>query len=114
MYVRCAYFEGSVDPANQAEFDGCALNELGPGIAKVPGCRDSRILFGREYQADAPPFYMMVEHYYDSLDTLKAALETDQVAVNRKAMERVMPLFKGRVTHINHEARIFPTQVDEA
>ena len=57
---------------------------------------------------------MMVEHYYDSLDTLKAALETDQVAVNRKAMERVMPLFKGRVTHINHEARIFPTQVDEA
>ena len=108
MFVRCAYFEGTVDPKDQAEFDGCALNELGPGIAKVPGCRDSRILWGREYQSDAPPFYMMVEHYYDSLEALNAALETEQVAANRKAMDRVMPLFKGRVTHINYEARIFP------
>ncbi len=104
MYVRCAYFEGVVDPADRGRFDRCIIDEVAPQITKFPGCREVRVLRAREWQDGAPNFYMVLEHYYDSLGDIERALESENRTAVWNHLNKVMPLFTGRVTHVNHEA----------
>ncbi len=46
---------------------------------------------------------MVIEHYYDSLGDIERALGSENRAAVWDHLNKVMPLFKGRVTHINHE-----------
>jgi len=103
MHVRCAYFEGDVDPADREKFDRCIIDEVAPQIAKFPGCREVRVLRAREYQDGAPNFYMVLEHYYDSLDDIETALGSENRTAVWNHLDKVMALFKGRLTHVNHE-----------
>ena len=103
MYVRCVYFEGDVAPADREKFDRCVIDEVAPQMAKFPGCREVRVLRGREYEDGAPNFYIVLEHYYDNQDDIGKALASENRAAVRDHLSKVMPLFKGRVTHINYE-----------
>ncbi len=103
MYVRCAYFEGDVDPANQEKFDRCIIDEVAPQMTRLPGCREVRVLRAREYEDGAPNFYMVIEHYYDSLGDIERALASENRTAVWNHLNKVMPLFKGRLTHVNHE-----------
>ena len=103
MHVRCAYFEGDVDPGDREKFDRCIIDEVAPQMAHFPGCREVRVLRARDCQNGAPNFYMVLQHYYDSLSDIERALASENRTAVWKHLNKVMPLFKGRLTHINHE-----------
>lgn len=104
MYVRCAYFEGDVDPGDRARFDGFMEAEIMPRLAKMPRVRAVRLLRGREFEEGAPHFYQTIEQDYDSLEDIENALASEIRAELREKLSEVMPLFEGRLSHINHYA----------
>ena len=106
MFVRCAYFEGDVNPSNRDEFDRCVIEEVAPQMAEFPGCREVRVLYGREYQDGVQDFYMVLEHYYDSMDDIHEAITSANRDRVWHRLNKVMPLFDGRVTHMNAEVRL--------
>ena len=67
MYVRCAYFQGEVAPADRERFDRFMDEEIMPRLVHMPKVRAIRLLRGRQFQDDCPRFYQTVEQDYDSL-----------------------------------------------
>ncbi len=103
MFVRCAHFLGDVAEKDREEFRKTILEKALPTIAKMPGCRDVRACWSREIDEDAPGFFLVLQHFYDSLEALHSALESDVRMEVWDAMEPVMPLFNGKIVHINFE-----------
>lgn len=103
MYVRCAYFVGTVAPENRARFDSFIETECAPIIATFPGLRSFRILRGRWYEEGATDIYMTIELTFDGPADIAAMLASGPRARNVEKMKEIMPLFEGRVFHVNHE-----------
>ena len=103
MFVRCAYFEGYIEAVNRVAFERCVIDEVAPQMAKFPGCHEVRVLHGREHEEGAPNFCLVLEHYYDSLDAIEQALASENRIAVWDRLNKVMPFFKGNVTHINHQ-----------
>ena len=110
MYVRCAYFEGDVDPADRERFDSFMEAEIMPRLAKMPRVRAVRLLRGREFEDDAPRFYQTIEQDYESLEDIQNALASEVRAALRERLSDIMPLFKGRLSHINHHVTAVPLE----
>ncbi len=108
MYVRCAYFEGDVDPADRERFDSFMETEIMPRLAKMPRVRAVRLLRGREFEDDARRFYQTIEQDYESLEDIRNALASDVRTALRAKLSEIMPLFEGRLSHINHHVTAAP------
>lgn len=103
MIVRCAYFEGNVEEKDREKFSKTIVESVLPMMAKMPGVKEVRVRWSREIDEGAPAYFMVLEHFYDSLEALHSALESDVRQKVWAAQDPVMPLFKGRVFHINYE-----------
>ena len=110
MYMRCAYFEGDVNPADRERFDGFMATEIMPWLAKMPRVRAVRLLRGREFEDNASRFYQTIEQDYDSLDDIRNAHASEVRTALRAKLSEIMPLFEGRLSHINHEIAAAPLE----
>ena len=74
MYVRCAYFEGTVAAENRERFDRFFDEEVIPMITRFPNLRRVRLLRGEWFEEGAPGIYQTIELTFDSKDDIDAAL----------------------------------------
>lgn len=104
MYVRCAYFVGTVAPEHQAEFNRVYEERAMPIIATFPRIRSARLLRGDWHEAGAPPVYQVIELTFDSKQDLEAALASDARAANLKMLKEsgVEKYLNGAIYHINY------------
>ena len=102
MHVRCAVFEGTVDPADRAAFDAHIEETVLPILASFPKIRSARVLRAQSVEDEGPAIYQVFELQFDSAGDMAAALASPNRARSRAAVARVMPLFKGRIYHVNH------------
>ena len=58
---------------------------------------------GAEKSKRVPLNFMVLQHFYDSLEALHSALESDVRTEVWERLNQIMPLFGGRVVHINYE-----------
>ncbi len=107
MFVRCAYFEGDVDPADRGVFDGGYRDIVAPTMATFPHVLHVRLLWGREFESPERQFYLVVEHGYEKLEHIAIALKSDARAGLQGTLDEIMPLFNGRIYHVNHEVTLF-------
>ena len=110
MYVRCAFFEGVVQPTNQRIFDQCILEQVLPQMAKFPRCREVRALWGREFEDGAQDTYLILEHYYDTLEDIHKAIHSENREEVWLHLNKILPFFDGRICHVNAEVRVVPGQ----
>jgi uncharacterized protein (TIGR02118 family) len=103
MYVRAGYFEGEIAEKDFERFKTHVEREVAPLIMKMPGIRDLRILWGREFQDGAPPYMLALEHAYDSKAAMEAAIASPARDAMRAKLAEVMPLFKGSIRHVNYD-----------
>lgn len=103
MYVRAGYFEGEIAPQDFERFRAHLEQEVVPLVLKMPGLRDLRILWGREFQDGAPPYVLAIEHAYDSKAAMEAALASPAREAMRAKLGEVLPLFKGSIRHVNYD-----------
>jgi uncharacterized protein (TIGR02118 family) len=103
MYVRAGYFEGEIAEKDFERFKAHVEREVAPLILKMPGIRDLRILWGREFQDGAPPYVLALEHAYNNKAALEAAIASPARDAMRAKLAEVMPLFKGSIRHVNYD-----------
>lgn len=114
MFVRCAYYVGTVDPKDQATFDDYVLNVHLQLAATWPRLRGLRLLKnnGKPYEGEAPRFYQAFELFFDSqadMDFCMAAEERKYCRqVAEKDIAKFRGLFKGEVNHVNYEVIDIP------
>jgi len=101
MHVRCAIFEGVVAEADQPKFDAFIQERVVPIISGFPKIRVMRVLRTKSVEDNGPPVYQIFELQFDSAEDAAAALATPKRAESRAALAEIMPLFKGRIYHIN-------------
>jgi uncharacterized protein (TIGR02118 family) len=103
MHVRCAVFEGSVDPADRERFDRHIREQVLPILAAFPKIRSARVLRAHSVEDGGPAVYQIFELQFDNAADVAAALASPNRARAKAAVGEVMELFKGRVYHVNSE-----------
>ena len=103
MYLRCAYFEGSVSAADRDRFESVVREQIAPRMLRFPGIRSLRLLWGREQEAPDRIIYLVVEHGYDSIEDIQIAITSDVRAGMQSALDELVSLFNGRIYHVNYE-----------
>ena len=101
MHVRCAIFEGTVAEKDQKTFDAFIADKVLPILASFPKIRAARVLRAKSVEDNGPPVYQVFELQFDSAEDVAAALASPNRAKSRTALAEIMPLFKGRIYHIN-------------
>lgn len=104
MYVRCAYFEGNVAEAKRERFESIVREQMAPKMRRFPRIRSLRLLWGREHEVPERSIYLVIEHGYDSLEDIQAAITSDVRAGMQDAIDELVSLFDGRIWHVNHES----------
>jgi hypothetical protein len=107
MYLRCAYFEGDVPALHRKQFDAIMNEQIAPTMLTFPGLLHLRILWGREHETPERHLYLVIEHGYDSLEALGVAITSEARTSMQSALDELMPLFDGRVYHVNYDAKTF-------
>lgn len=104
MYVRTAYFIGSVAAGDAERFRSHVETVILPAVRALPGNRGARAMWAREHEDGAPAVFLELEHRYDSADALAAALASPGRTAMRAKLAEVLPLFSGSVVHVNYDA----------
>jgi uncharacterized protein (TIGR02118 family) len=114
MFVRCAYYVGTVDPKDQQTFDDYVLKVHLPMVATWPRLRRLRLLKnnGKPYEGEAPRYYQVFELSFDSQEDMDFCMASEERKYCRKVsaqdIGKFKGLFKGEVHHINYEAAEIP------
>jgi uncharacterized protein (TIGR02118 family) len=99
MIIRCAYLEGTVEPAQQAEFDARMRGPVLAAIGTYPGLRQVKLRRLEQADANTPAHYMVFDLYFDSLEAMNAALASPTRQAVREQVSAAMAAFQGRVYH---------------
>jgi uncharacterized protein (TIGR02118 family) len=114
MFVRCAYYVGTVAPENRKTFDDYVLNVHLPDVASWPRLRRLRLLKnnGEPYLGEAPRYYQCFELCFDTQDDMDFCMASQaRVATRRQAAEdaaKFKGLFIGEVHHVNYQVTDIP------
>jgi uncharacterized protein (TIGR02118 family) len=115
MFVRCAYYVGTVRPEDQATFDCYVRDVHMPMVAKWPGLQSLRLLKnnGQPYLGEAPRYYQCFElGFATQADMDHCMASPDRAETRRVSAEdfaKFKGLFQGEVHHVNYEVTDFPT-----
>ncbi|WP_050460928.1 hypothetical protein [Herbaspirillum autotrophicum] len=101
MYTRNAFFLGRPVAGTEDKF--IAGLEVGTAAyAKLPGVRSARLEFPLEIDAGGPEIFATIRMVFDSSEDIAQALASPQrQAVRATFAENVMPMFEGKVVHVN-------------
>ena len=100
MIVRTAILEGTVAPADKADFDQHMRTTVVAALGRYPGLIKAVLREIAEADADAPAIYMAFDLYFHSLADMHAALASPVRQAVRAELGQIMPRFQGRVYHL--------------
>ncbi len=103
MFVRCAYFEGTISTGNQGRFEEVVRQGIAPAMSRFPGIRRLEFRFGRDFEIPERSICFSIEHAYDSLEDIQRAITSDARKSMQADLDELMGLFEGRIYHVNHE-----------
>ena len=107
MYVRSAFFEGSLDDAQLATFREHMTDVVAPIVATFPGVRRYDLFWPDMLEAGAPALVLNMAHFYDDAAAMEAALASPQRADSVRATGAILERLPLKVWHINyHHASI--------
>jgi hypothetical protein len=103
MIVRSAYLEGYVREDDKVRFDHSMGVIVAAAIRTYPGILDLKIRYVQTPEPGAPAIYMIFDLYFDSVEAMNAALQSETRAKVRAAISEGMTMFVGRVYHLVSE-----------
>ncbi|NBS08007.1 MAG: EthD family reductase [Betaproteobacteria bacterium] len=103
MIVRTAILEGTVAPADKADFDLHMRTTVVSALGRYPGLIKAVLRETAEADADAPAMYMAFDLYFHSLADMHTALASPVRQAVRSELAQIMPRFQGRVFHVVFE-----------
>lgn len=108
MYTRYAYFLGRPVVGSEAQF-AAGLEAAVLLYARLPRMRSAQLEFAIHVDEGAPPVFAIIRLNFDSAQDIEDALASPERQRARAAfVSDVMPLFEGKVVHINFHGIAFP------
>jgi len=115
-FLRCAYYKGTVAPANRARFDAYVRDVHMPDVAAWPHLRHLRMLKndGRMFIDEKPQYYQAFELAFESQGDMDACMasearkETRRIA--KQDFDNFKGLFEGDVYHVNYRCHDIPVK----
>lgn len=114
MFVRCAYYLGTVKPENRERFDRYIREVHMPMVADWPHLRDLKLLKsdGRPFIAEAPKYYHAFELYFDTQEDMDRCMASEERKETRRVsaedFDTFKGLFEGEVHHVNYRITDIP------
>jgi hypothetical protein len=102
--TRCAYFLGKPVAGKEAEFKA-AMSGMAGIFGSLPGVKFGHLEWPFYFETDAIGVYAVMRLHFErpeDIDVMIASPERNQARA--KFAEQVLPLFEGKVTHINYQA----------
>jgi len=108
MFIRCAFFKGTVKEGYQDKFDAYIDAVLVNTWRAFPGAQEVRVL--REVESDNPdiPLELVIAIKFDSRDAIDAALKSPERFDSREKSKKLIDMFDGEVFHTVFRAEHFP------
>jgi antibiotic biosynthesis monooxygenase (ABM) superfamily enzyme len=103
MIVRYGFYEGTVEPGREAEFDACFRDEVVPGLARMPGVVSVRLLRDLRPAGIPQRFHHIIELTFRDMDGLVQAMNSPERRSLQHVHRGVMPFFDGATPHGNFE-----------
>jgi uncharacterized protein (TIGR02118 family) len=115
-FLRCAYYKGTVAPANRARFDTYVRDVHMPDVAAWPHLRHLRMMKNDErvFIEEKPQYYQAFELAFESQADMDACMasearkETRRVA--KQDFDSFKGLFEGEVHHVNYRCHDIPVK----
>ncbi|WP_127143932.1 hypothetical protein [Pelagibacterium montanilacus] len=99
MFIRCAFFRGTVRPGCAQAFDEIVETTMVPLWRQFPRVRDVRVMRQVETDAQDHPLPLVLVMEFETREDIAAALASDARARSREASKGLLELFDGEVFH---------------
>lgn len=107
MYIRCAFFKGTIKPGCREAFDAYVNDKLVPIWTRFPGAMEVRVMRQLECDVTSEPIEMVLAIRYPSLEAIEAALNSSVRSEGREMTKGLLEMFDGAVFHTVFDAAQF-------
>jgi uncharacterized protein (TIGR02118 family) len=115
-FLRCAYYKGTVAPADRPRFDEYIRDVHLPDVAAWPRLRHLRLLKNddRVFVTEKPQYYQAFELAFDSQIDMDFCMASEERKETRRISARdkdsFKGLFEGEVHHVNYRCHDIPVK----
>jgi hypothetical protein len=99
MFIRCAFFQGTVKPGLEVDFNRYIREELVPLWTRFPGAQEVRVLRQVESDVEQPHFGMVLSVRYPTRESIDIALASEVRLQSREVSKALIAMFDGTVFH---------------
>jgi hypothetical protein len=99
MLIRCAFFEGRVNPGCDDAFAAFVKDRLVPLWTKFPGAQDVKVLRQAESDTDLPHYALVLQIQYPTRAAIELALASEVRQLSRVETMDLIKMFEGRIFH---------------
>ena len=103
MWVRSAYWTGTVKPGREADFAQLLDGEVAPAMRALPGVQAVRTLWPRRMEDDPPALACQVVAEFADRAGLDRMLASPERGALRPRVLALRDLFEGALSHIDFE-----------
>ena len=103
MWVRSAYWIGSIRPGREAEFAELLDGALAPAMRGLPGVQGVRTLWPKRREDDPPNLACQVVVEFADQDGLERMLASSERQALRPRVLALREMFDGALSHIDFE-----------
>ena len=114
MYIRCAFFKGTIKPGCREAFDRYVEDRLVPIWTRFPGAMEVRVMRQLACDVGDTPLEMVLAICYPSLDAIQAALASSVRSEGREMTKGLLEMFDGTVFHTVFDAAQFALRSEPA
>ena len=115
MWVRSAYWMGTIRPGREADFAEALDGELAPAMRRLPGVQGVRTLWPKRREDDPPALACQVVVDFADHAGLERMLASSERQALRPRVLALREMFEGELSHIDFEVGAgVEAQVDPA
>jgi hypothetical protein len=103
MWIRTAFWIGTVKHGLEAEFRHGIDQQMVPGIKALPGVLSARALWSQRPEAEAPPVPCLILVEFAGREDIDRMLASPERQALRARSAPIAAMFDGRLTHIDCE-----------
>jgi hypothetical protein len=99
MFIRCAFFRGTVKPGMEEAFTQYIRRELVPLWTRFPGAQEVRVLRQSESDVSDPHLALVLSVRFPTRESIDQALASEVRMQSKEVSKALIAMFDGTVFH---------------
>jgi hypothetical protein len=103
MWIRSAFWVGSIKPGNESRFRSGIDKDMIPSLKALPGVGDAKALWPKKLDDEPPPIGCQILVEFADRAALDRMLASVERRTLRERVSKLAALFDGKLSHIDYE-----------